>query len=81
MFTRRSGISWAEMCGEVVMIFCLRACAFPGVCGAVCTHDLSQEKQSGSTVGLWRAFSGCVVRAIAINVFMIFIYLNIFIRG
>lgn len=71
-----------EMCGEVVMIFvCVCVCMFPGVYGAICTHDLSQERQSSSTVGLWHAFSGCVVRAISINVFMIFIYLNIFIRG
>lgn len=32
-------------------------------------------------MGQWRAFSACVVRAISNNVFMIFIYLNIFIRG
>lgn len=70
---RRSGISWGRSCHDFFLS--------PGVDGAICTHDLSQERQSSSTVGLWRAFSGCVVRVISINVFMIFIYLNIFIRG
>ena len=46
----------------------------PGVNGA-------QNRQSSSSVGAWCAFSDCVVTAMSINVFMIFIYLNIFIRG
>lgn len=79
-FYEKVGDKLVEMCVEVVnKQQC--ACMPPGVCGAICTRDLPQERRSSSIEGLSRAFSCCVVRTIPINVFMIFIYLNIFIRG
>lgn len=67
-----------KICAEVVRSF---ACACFQVRMEPCASMAPPKRQSSSTVGQWHAFSGCVVRAISINVFMIFIYLNIFIRG
>lgn len=61
------------------------SCVLCGFCHDFCMEllhaGLSQMRQSRFTVGLWCAFTGNVVTAMSINVFMIFIYLNIFIRG
>lgn len=70
-----------EICAEVVRSFFFCACACFQVRMEPSASVAPPKRQSSSTVGQWHAFSGCVVRAISINVFMIFIYLNIFIRG
>lgn len=77
---RRSGISWVKYGAEVVRTS-VCACACFQVRMEPSASMAPPKRQSSSTVGQWHAFSGCVVRAIPINVFMIFIYLNIFIRG
>lgn len=76
----------AEMCAEAVMIFvCVRVCARTGTCFQVRSEPSARMSRPKATPLFPHVrvcvFSDYVVMSVSINIFMIFIYLNIFIRG